>query len=90
MELARELLGVAAVFALLGILVWVGRRKGTLAGASFSRPGGRTLELVERLPLTAHHSVHLVRAGDRTLLVAVHNSGVTLLGDLAKPRSPET
>jgi len=89
MELARSLLGIATVFALLGVLLWIGRRKGLILRAS-SRPGERRLELIERLSLTANHSVHLLRAGDRTLLVAVHNSGLTILCELSPPKPKET
>jgi len=87
MEFARSLFGVAILFGLLGALVWIARKKGRLLGVVRSGPNGRTLQVMERVPLTANHSVHLLRAGDRTLLVGVHNSGLTLLCDLSDPRS---
>ena len=86
MELARQLLGVGCVLALLCALVWVQRRKGALPGLSRSK-GNKMLELVERMPLTPHHSVHLLRVGDRTLLLGVHSSGFTLLSDDRNPGS---
>jgi flagellar biogenesis protein FliO len=39
----------------------------------------RQLESIERLPLTPHHSLHLVRVEDRTVLVAVSPGGCSLL-----------
>ena len=35
-----------------------------------------------KLTLSAQHVVHLVRIGDRDLVLAVHPSGITLLFDL--------
>ena len=84
MELARQLLGVGCVLALLWALVWVQRKKGVLPGSSRSK-GNRVLELVERMPLTPHHSVHLLRVGDRNLLLGVHSAGFTLLSDDRHP-----
>ena len=85
MELAREILGVLIVLAILAGLLWAGRKKGTLFGRSTAGREGRRLELLERLPLTPQHSVHLLRVGDRTLLIGVHGSGLTILCDFSKP-----
>jgi len=90
MELARSLTGVAILFGLLGVLIWIARKKGTFVGLPRSRSGGRTLEIVERIPLTANHSVHLLRVGDRTLLLGACSSGLTLLCDLSEPRPART
>ena len=90
MELTRSLFGVAILFGLLGALVWIARKKGRLLGVIGSGPDGRMLHVIERVPLTSNHSVHLLRAGDRTLLVGVHNSGLTLLCDLSDARSTRT
>ena len=90
MELARSLFGVAVLFGLLAALVWIARKKGTLIGLSRTGPHGRILEVVERVALTSNHSVHLLRAGDRTLIVGVHGSGLTVLGDLSEARTART
>jgi flagellar biogenesis protein FliO len=42
------------------------------------------MESRAKLALSAQHAMHLVRVGDRDLVVAVHPSGVTLLCDLAR------
>jgi len=84
MELARAALGILTVFGLLGILVWIGRGKGIITAGRRSGPGPRLMVQLERLPLTANHSVHLLRAGDRTLLVGAHATGLVVLADLSK------
>ena len=87
MEIARQLLGIGCVLALLFALVWLQRKKGGLAFSSRARSGNKALQLIERLPLTPRHSVHLLRAGDRILLVGVHDSGFTLLSEDRNPGS---
>ncbi len=39
------------------------------------------LESRGKLALTARHSIHLIRVGDRNLILALHPEGVTFLGD---------
>ncbi|MBM3748864.1 MAG: hypothetical protein FJW34_24105 [Acidobacteria bacterium] len=84
MEVLRELLAVAMVLALLGVSLWLLRGKGALP---WKRGGGarkeaRRLESLDRLALSAQHSLHLVRAADRVLLLVTHTSGCTLLTQL--------
>jgi len=74
-------MSVALVLALLGGSLWAINRKSALRLRWPARGGSRAveLELVERLPLGGQHSLHLVRMGDRALLVAAHGSGCTLI-----------
>ena len=73
-----------AVFVVLGILcggLWLLKRKGW-AQTALRRSGedGRPrLEIVDRLPLTPQHSLHLVRWADRTLLIGLSPTGCNLL-----------
>ena len=73
----QEILAVLFVFGLLGGAVWALRTK----GGNFHRfkTVSRSLVTVERVALTPQHSLHLVRLGERTLLVAAHPGGCTLL-----------
>ena len=82
MELWRQLLSIAFVFALLGAAWYALRRR---RGAPGRRVRSRTsrLQALDRLPLTASHSIHIVRAGQRALVVAIHPAGATLLQDRA-------
>ena len=86
MDLVEQLAMVLLVLALLAGLLWVLRNRGLVA---FRRSGWkatstRRLQVIERLPLTPSHSLHLVRVADRILLIGVAPSGCTLL-DTGKP-----
>jgi len=97
MQLTEQIGMVLVVFALLGALLWFAKRRGTASfSMSLRRAGaGRRLEVLERVPLTAQHALHLVRVSDRTVLIATAPSSCTLLdapGELDKyspdPNSP--
>lgn len=80
MDIAEQLAMVALVLILLCGTLWVMRSRGLVfkfSGGAGS--GGRRLEVIERLPLTPSHSLHLVRVADRTLLIAVAPSGCSIL-----------
>jgi flagellar biogenesis protein FliO len=66
-----------AVLALAAVAVWlVARREGGLFSGR-----GRTrgpAEVVQRLPLTAQHSLHVIRAGGETLWVITYPNGAVL------------
>jgi flagellar biogenesis protein FliO len=81
MELTEQVAMVLAVFALLGGLLWFAKRRGLASLPILSRRGGnpRRLEVLERIPLTPHHAVHLVRVSDRVVLIATAPSACTLL-----------
>ena len=81
MEPLQQATAVFVVLALLGIAFYWLRVKGM---ARFSLPGmagsnPRRLQSIERLPLTAHHSLHLVRVAGRVVLIAVSPGGCSVL-----------
>lgn len=80
MQLGQQIVAVMAVLGLLLLLLTILRRKG-FSRFPIGRAGAATrrLELLERAPLTAQHSVHLIRLADRLLLVGVSPSGCHLL-----------
>jgi flagellar biosynthetic protein FliO len=79
MEMVGQFAAVAAVLALAAATSWWLRRRG-LAGPLMPRKaGGRRLESVGRLPLGPQQTLHLVRLGERALLVASAPSGCVLL-----------
>lgn len=78
MEILRQLLAVGAVFAALAGAVWALKR-GRAGWPALGRRRDGRLEALERVALTPHHTLHLVRFGGRTLLVAAHAGGCTLL-----------
>jgi flagellar biosynthetic protein FliO len=80
MEMFQQFFAVAGVLGALAIMVWALKRKGwarmNLRGA---RSSDSRLEVLDRLVLTPHHSVHLIRLADRTLLVGLSPNGCNLL-----------
>lgn len=76
MEELQQMLAVMAVLGLLGGALWWLRRRGI---AHFSGPPRLRktgiLQSVERLPLTASHTLHLVRMADRAILIASSPAG---------------
>jgi flagellar biogenesis protein FliO len=83
MEMTQQIAAVAGVLALLVATLWWLRRRG-VAGVSLGRrPARRRLECLERLPLSPHHTLHLVRLGDADLLVASSPAGCSLIGSFS-------
>lgn len=79
MELAEQVVGILGVFGLLAIAVWVlGRKNGhPWFGFRNRRTDQGSMLVADRLVLTPQHVLHLVRIGERTLLVATHPHGVS-------------
>lgn len=71
MEYLQQMLAVLAVFGFLGGALWWLRGRGfarfTIAAPKKSQG---VLTQMERLPLSATHSLHLVRMADRAILIA--------------------
>ena len=68
---------ILAIFIVLGLLIsglWLLRRKGFASvklGLAKGLGGARRMELLERMPLTPQHSLHLVRVEGRLILIGV-------------------
>lgn len=80
MELPEQLAALLAVFGLLAASAWIlGRNKSGLSWRQLRRrPGADGCMIVaDRLVLTPQHVLHLVKAGERRLLVATHPHGVS-------------
>jgi len=86
MELTEQIMMVLAVFALLGGLLWLLKRRGVAALSLGGRRGAgiRQMEVLERVPLTAQHAVHLVRVSGKVILIGTAPSSCTIL-DTAIP-----
>lgn len=81
MQLADQLLAIGLVLFLLGAAIAMfGRKRGGLAWPGFGRgPARQTLvSCLARMPLTAQHMLHLVKVGDRTILIATYPGGVSI------------
>ncbi|HVO99521.1 MAG TPA: flagellar biosynthetic protein FliO [Bryobacteraceae bacterium] len=85
MDVLRQVCSVLLVFLLLGALVWALRRggRGQVFGAGLIRKrvqeASRAMIAMERLALTPHHTLHIVRVNGREVLVATHPQGCSLI-----------
>jgi flagellar biogenesis protein FliO len=81
MEIVRQVLAIVFVFGLLGAAVWALRRKGFAprCGLPAGKRRAARLTVVDRAGLSPQHGLHLVRLGDRALLIAAHPAGCTVL-----------
>jgi flagellar biogenesis protein FliO len=81
-------LAVFLVLALLAGVLWFARRKGLAALAlrlpmrAYSR-APRQMRVIERLPLSGQHSLHLVACAGRVIMVAVSPGGCSALAEFA-------
>ena len=78
MENAGSFFTVMSIIAAMGAVVWWLRRRG-LAQIRSAYRLERRLELIERLPLSAQHSLYLVRVDERSVLMAISPSGCGVL-----------
>jgi flagellar biogenesis protein FliO len=83
MDPMREWLAIGLVLGLLWMALWALRKKLPVRLAGGQLRAGGILESRGKLTLSPQHSVHWVRIGTRDVLLAVHPSGIVLLGDLA-------
>jgi flagellar protein FliO/FliZ len=79
MDVVREMTAVAAVLGLLGLALWALKRRGLTLPSALRRGAGRKLECVERVALGPQHALHLVRLGERGLLLSSSPSGCALI-----------
>ena len=92
MDAFQQILAVALVLGLLFAVLYLLRRQGTATFGGLRRTRGtvlRRLEVIERMPLTAQHSLHLVRFDDRTILLALYPGGCNLLTAAGEDRRRE-
>jgi flagellar biosynthetic protein FliO len=87
MEVIQQMEAVAVVLLLLGLTLWLLRRRG-FAGVSLGKKStARRIECLERLPLGPQHTLHLVRVGETEFLLALSPSGCSLVESFAHRRA---
>jgi flagellar biosynthetic protein FliO len=91
--MAQQALAVFLVLTLLILALWFLRRKG-LARMNLSFGGRRAapgrIQVVDRKPLTATHSLHLVRVQDRMILVGISPGSCQAIHTfVAEPETPD-
>ena len=83
MGVIEQVAAIGAVLGLLGACLWWLRRRGFAVPVIVRRGDSRRLQSLERLPLGAQHTLHLVRLGDQALVVGCSPAGCTLLATRA-------
>jgi flagellar biogenesis protein FliO len=88
MDSMQQAFSVVLVLALLGCTLWWLRRKG-MAQLAFRTPAGKrkSIQVIERLALTPHHSLHLVKVSGRMMLIAASPAGCSILEGFTEPVS---
>jgi len=79
MDVIQQTTAVAVVLGLLGATLWWLRRRGFATMALGRQPAPRRLEALERVHLGPQHTLHLVRLGETTLLLATSPAGCVLV-----------
>src|SRR5882757_8155930 len=86
--MVQQSLAVFLVLALLLGALWLLRRKGLatlgspLARFTGSAGGGRQMQVIERVALTAQHSLHLVSLSGRLIVIGVSPGGCSQIASL--------
>ncbi|HEX4595444.1 MAG TPA: flagellar biosynthetic protein FliO [Bryobacteraceae bacterium] len=83
MDVIRQSLAITFVFLLLWAALWFLRKRRGISLSS-GRAAKGLMESRGKLALSAQHALHLVRIGDRELVLALHPSGVTLVCDVSR------
>jgi flagellar biogenesis protein FliO len=83
----EQILAALFVIGLLFATVWLLRRKGLAGSNPFGKRLGRSnsMQVVERLHLTAQHSLHLVRLGEELILIGVSPASCGRITTAAQP-----
>ncbi len=90
-EMSRQFEGVLVVLTILGGTLWFARNRGFARWNSLAlrKPNReRTITVLERVPLTPQHTLHLLAVGERRLLVTSSPSSCQLIGELTAGERP--
>ena len=90
MDIVRQSLAITFVFVMLAAALWLLRKKGIRVGSGKPRGERGVLESRGHLALSHQHTIHLVRVGQRDLVLALHPTGVTVLAELPATPGSET
>jgi flagellar biogenesis protein FliO len=88
-DMYRQFLGVLLVLGILVAALYLLKQRG-LARFTGMRIGGpqRVMKVLERVPLTAQHAVHLVQIGQRRVLIASSPRSCQLITEISERDSP--
>ncbi len=83
MDLLQPVAAIILVLGLLGLVLFLLRKKGALGLKLPSMGGPRQMQVVERIALGPQHALHLVRVGGRSMVIATAPSSCQLISDEA-------
>jgi flagellar biogenesis protein FliO len=88
----QQLLAVLFVLlAVWGAVVFLRKKGFAIATTSLRvRKQAHSIEQLDRMRLTPQHSIHLLRVDERSLLIAVHPHGITILQGDERPSSRDS
>jgi len=78
MDVIQPIAAIIFVMALLGGALLLLKKRGG-ATLRFPAAGPRRLEVIERVSLGPQHALHLIRAGDRMILIATAPTSCQIL-----------
>ena len=79
MDVFGQFAAIGFVLALLAAALFLLKKRGALSWRTAAVGSGRRLEVIERVALGPQHALHLVRAGDRLVLIATAPAACQLL-----------
>jgi flagellar biogenesis protein FliO len=85
-DMYRQFLGVLLVLGILVTALYLLKQKGLIRFAGPRVLGGneRLVKVIERVPLTAQHTVHLVQIGERRVLISSSPGSCQLITEISE------
>jgi len=91
-DMYRQFLGVLLVLGVLIAALYLLKQRGLARFTGMRVLGGgqeRVMKVVERIPLTAQHAVHLVQIGQRRVVIASSPRSCELITELSERDMPQ-
>jgi len=85
-DMYRQFLGVLLVLAILVTALYLLKQRGIVrfTGARVTGGADRVVKVIERVPLTAQHTVHLVQIGQRRVLISSSPGSCQLITEISE------
>jgi flagellar biogenesis protein FliO len=85
-DMYRQLWGVLGVLGILVTALYLLKQRGIARFTGIRKLGGadRIVKVVERIPLTAQHTMHLVQIGHRRVLISSSPGSCQLITEISE------
>jgi flagellar biogenesis protein FliO len=85
-DMYRQFLGVLLVLGILVTALYLLKQRGIVRFSGVRMPGGadRIVKVVERIPLTAQHTMHVVQIGQRRVLISSSPGSCQLITEISE------